>query len=44
MKPGRRRSRLKTSFVVGLWCIFQEEVVLGHPLENDLLLREGRVS
>jgi hypothetical protein len=35
---------LKTSFVVGLWCIFQEEVVLGHPPENDLLLRGGRVS
>jgi hypothetical protein len=35
---------LKTSLMEGLWCIFQEEVVLGHPPENPLLLRGGRVS
>lgn len=42
-------------FVVGLWCTFREEMVLGHPPKNltrekevkrkrDLLLRGGRVS
>ena len=44
MNLNRGRSGLKTSFVVDLWRIFQEEVVLGHPLENALLLRGGRVS
>ena len=42
MNHSRKRSGLKTSFMVGLWCIFREEVVLGHPPKNDLLLR-GRV-
>ena len=41
---GCGRSHLKTAFVVGLWCIFQEEVVLGHPPVNALLLRGRRIS
>ena len=40
----RGRSCLETPFVVGLWRIFQEELVLGHPQQNELLLRGGRVT
>ena len=44
MNPGCGRKLLKTTFVVDLWRIFQEEMVLAHPFGNALLLKGGRVS